>query len=233
MKVLYSTTAFREHYVSRVPDAWDTAKAAAKGGAAATSVIGVSSLAAGTVVAQTSLWSTFAGWPLIGAFAAGKATAAGLAAGIAVAGSAVVLPIALATGGVIAYNAYQNRKAHSLQRQSGISTIANAFARFACLPMMALALTVCRANPANVEPVRNFILRELGAWGYAEAYIRARFEEAMKYSPAEIDERYAWLMNQLEAGSTDEIGATPAELPPAVVRAFAEEFKRNLSNCIG
>ena len=233
MRVLNSTIAFRDHYASRVHNIWDITKSVAKGGIAASGVAGVSSLAAGTVAAQTSAWSAFAGWPLIGTFAAGKATAAGVAGGLAAAGSAAVIIPALAIGGVIAYGAYRKRKAHSLQRESGVSNLANAFARVACLPMMALAASVCHANPANVEPVRDFVLRELGSWGYAEEYVRNGFEEAMKYTSAEINGRYEWAINQLESGSTEGIGATPQELPAKAVREFAEDFEHKMKGCIG
>ena len=231
--VLTSTTAFQNHYATRVPNVWDFAKSAAKGGIAASGMTGVSSLAVGTFVAQTSAWSTFAGWPLIGSFAAGKATAAGVAAGLAAAGSAAVIVPALAVGGGVAYVAYKKRKAHSLQCESRMSDLADAFARVASLPMMALAISMCHANPANVEPVGNFVLRELGAWGYAEEYIRDGFAEAMKYTPAEINGHYNWAMNQLEAGTTEGIGATPKELPARAVRDFAEEFKRKMELCVG
>ena len=233
MKVLNSAKAFREHYATRAPSVFSGAKALAAGGALATSVTGASAFAAGTAAAQASAWSSFVGWPLIGTIAAEKATAAGVAAGLAAAGSAAVLVPAVLLGGGAAYVIYRNRKKTTLQKTSGMERLADAFARVACLPMMACAVSVCAANPANVEAVRNYVQKEMGAWGYAESYVRAGFNEALRHSPDEINGQYDWAMRQLASGSTEGIGATLQELPLNAVKDFAEEFRKKFVGCIG
>lgn len=233
MKVLNSANAFREHYATRAPSVFCGAKALAAGGALATSVTGASAFAAGTAAAQASAWSTFVGWPLIGTIAAEKATAAGVAAGLAAAGSAAVLVPAVLLGGGAAYVIYRNRKKKSLQKTSGMEGLADAFARVACLPMLACAVSVCAANPANVDAVRNYVQKEMGAWGYAESYVRAGFDEALRYSPVEINGQYDWALRQLASGSTEGIGASPQELPLDAVRDFAEGFRKKFASCIG
>lgn len=233
MKVLNSAKAFREHYATRAPSVFSSAKALAAGGALASSVTGASAFAAGTAAAQASAWSTFVGWPLIGTIAAEKATAAGVAAGLAAAGSAAVLVPAVLLGCGAAYVVYHNRRKTSLQKTSGIEGLADAFAHVACLPMMARAVSVCAANPANVDAVRNYVQKEMGAWGYAESYVRAGFEEALRHSPDEINGQYDWAMRQLASGSTEGIGATPQELPHNAVRDFAEDFRKGFATCIG
>ena len=233
MKVLNSAKAFREHYATLAPNVFAGAKALAAGGALATSVTGASAFAAGTAAAQASAWSTFVGWPLIGTIAAEKATAAGVAAGLAAAGSAAVLVPAVLLGGGAAYVIYRNRKKKSLQKTSGMERLADAFARVACLPMLACAVSVCAANPANVDAVRNYVQKEMGAWGYAESYVRAGFDEALRHSPEEINGQYDWAMRQLASGSTEGIGATPQELPLDAVKDFAEDFRKKFAGCIG
>lgn len=233
MKVLNSAKAFREHYATRAPSVFSGAKALAAGGALATSVTGASAFAAGTAAAQASAWSTLVGWPLIGTIAAGKATAAGVAAGLAAAGSAAVLVPAVLLGGGAAYVIYRNRKKTTLQKTSGMERLADAFARVACLPMMACAVSVCAANPASVEAVRNYVQKEMGAWGYAESYVRAGFNEALRHSPDEINGQYDWAMRQLASGSTEGIGATLQELPLNAVKDFAEGFRKKFVGCIG
>ena len=111
--------------------------------------------------------------------------------------------------------------------------LADAFARVACLPMMACAVSVCAANPANVDAVRNYVQKEMGAWGYAESYVRARFNEALRHSPDEINGQYDWAMRQLASGSTEGIGATLQELPLNAVKDFAEGFRKKFVGCIG
>ena len=233
MKVLNSSKAFSEHYATRVGNFSDWAKATAAGGVMASGMVGTTAVTTGVVAAQTSMWSAFAGWPLVGAFAAEKATEAGIAAGLAVAGSATLIVPALLVGGGVAYLAYRNRKRKPCQKGSTVGDVANAFARVAWLPMMALAVSVCNANPANVEPVRNYILKEMGAWGYAESYIQAGFDEAMKHKPDEINGYYDCAMRQLASGSTEGIGATPEELHYKAVREFADQFKSDFEFCIG
>ena len=233
MKVLSSSKAFREHYSKKAGNVFEKAKAAAAGSALAGCVTGTSALAIGTTAAQASIWSTFAGWPLIGGIAAGKATAAGVAAGLAAAGSAAVLVPAAVAGGGLAYVVYRNRKKTTLHKASGVENLAHAFARVACLPMMALAVSTCKANPGCTDAVRDYVTRELGAWGYTESYVRAGFEEALRHSPDEINGQYDWAMRQLASGSTEGIGATPQELPHDAVKDFAEEFRRKFAGCIG
>ena len=84
-----------------------------------------------------------------------------------------------------------------------------------------------------VDAVRNYVQKEMGAWGYAESYVRAGFDEALRYSPDEINGQYDWAMRQLASGSTEGIGATPQELPLDAVRDFAEGFRKKFASCIG
>lgn len=233
MEVLNSSKAFREHYTQLAGDVFDAVEAAGKGGAVAGGVVGTAAAAVGTAAAHASVWSTFASWPVIGSFAAGKATAAGVAAATAVAGSAVVVVPAVLIGGGVAYALYQKRQKKAIQKGTDANELANAFARIACLPMLALAVSICQTNPANVEGVRGYLNRELGAWGYSEQYIQAGFDEALRHSPEAINGHYEWAMRQLESGTTEGIGATPRELPRDAVRNFAEEFRRNFEFCIG
>ena len=99
--------------------------------------------------------------------------------------------------------------------------------------MMACAVSICNASPANVESVRNYILKEMGAWGYAESYVRALFDETMNKTAAELNGYYDWAMRQLASGTTEGIGATPEELPYEAVREFADKFKSDFEFCIG
>lgn len=233
MRILNSKKAFLAHYAKRVPNVYDMLGAVGKGSIVAGGAASASAFAVGTTVAHASLWSTFAGWPLIGTFAAGKATAAGIAAGLAAVGSpAVVVPAAVIGGGV-AYACYRRRGKRTLRKTSGIEELADAFARVACLPMLALAVQLCTANPANIEPVREYLQKELCGWGYSEAYVRDGFDEALRHSAPELYGHYGWAMRQLGAGSTEGIGATPEELPVDAVRDFAEEFHKDLKFCIG
>ena len=224
MNVLSSSKSFCDHYAAYSADIASALKSAAAGSV----VTGTSLAVAGTAAANASIWSLGAGLPWVGGLCAGKAAAVGVAAAM---GAGVLLP-ALAVGGCVAYFFYGSRGKRPLQKTSGISDIAHAFARVACLPMMACAVSVCNANPANREPVLAYIQKEMGAWGYAESYVRAGFEEAMKYSPEAINGQYEWAMRQLASGSTEGIGATPSELPVDVVRGFAEDFKRKFEACI-
>lgn len=233
MKVLNSTRAFSEHYAMRGGNFADWAKATAAGGVMASGIVSTTAVTTGVAAAQTSMWSAFAGWPLVGAFAAEKATEVGVAAGLVVAGSATLIVPALLVGGGVAYLAYRNRKRKPCQKGSNVVEVANAFAHVAWLPMMAIAVSICNANLANVEPVRNYILKEMGAWGYAEPYVQAGFDEAMKHTPDEINGYYDWAMRQLACGSTEGIGAMPEELPHKAVREFADKFKSDFEFCIG
>ena len=233
MKVLNSAKAFNEHYATRAENFSERAKATATGGLVASSMVGTTAVTTGVVAAQTSAWSEFAGWPVVGAFAAGKAAGAGVAAGLAAAGSATLIVPALLVGGGVAYLAYRNRKRKPCQRGSNVAEVANAFAHVAFLPMMACAVSVCNANPANVESVRNYVLKEMGAWGYAESYVRAWFDETMKHTADELNGYYDWAMRQLASGTTEGIGATPEELPYEAVQEFADEFKSDFELCIG
>ena len=233
MKVLNSAKAFSEHYATRAGDFSEGAKATAVGGFMASGMVGTAAVTTGVVAAQTSVWSAVAGWPVIGAFAAGKAAEVGVAAGLAAAGSATLIVPALLVGGGVAYLAYRNRKRKPCQRGSNVAEVANAFAHVACLPMMARAVSVCNANPANVESVKNYVLKEMGAWGYAESYVQTWFDEAMKHTADELNVHYDWAMRQLASGTTEGIGATPEELPHEAVREFAEKFKSDFESCIG
>ena len=233
MKVLNSAKAFSEHYATRVGDFSKLAKATAAGGFMASGMVGTTAVTTGVVAANTSVWSAFAGWPVIGAFAAEKAAEAGVAAGLAAAGCATLIVPTLLVGGGVAYLVYRNRKKKTCQRGSNVAEVANAFAQVAFLPMMARAVSICNANPANVESVRNYVLKEMGAWGYAESYVRAWFDESMKYTADELNGHYEWAMGQLASGTTEGIGATPEELPYQTVREFADKFKSDFEFCIG
>ena len=225
MEVLSSPNAFREKYATRVPNVFSVAKSVAAGGA----VTGTTLAAAGTAAAHASIWSLGSSLPWVGSFCAGKAAAVGISAAL---GASVLLP-ALAIGGCAAYYVYRQRDKQSLQKMSGISAVAHAFARVACLPMIALAVSVCRTNPANRGAVCDYLVNDLGAWGYTEAYVRTGFEEALQYSPEAINGRYEWAIQQLASGSTEGIGATPQELPIDAVKEFAEDFRKKFEACIG
>ncbi len=225
MKVLSSPDAFREKYATRAPNVFSVAKSVAAGGA----VTGTTLAAAGTVAANASVWSLGSSLPWVGSFCAGKAAVAGVTAAM---GAGVLLP-ALAVGGLAAYYVYRKREKCSLQKASGVSDVAHAFARVACLPMIALAVSVCHAHPANKGAVSDYIVNELGSWGYAEAYVRAGFKEAMQYTPEAIVGQYEWAMRQLASGSTEGIGVTPQELPIDAVKEFAEDFRKKFEACIG
>ena len=97
MRVLNSAKAFSEHYATRAGNFSEWAKATAAGGFMASGMVGTTAVTTGVVAAQTSVWSAFAGWPVIGTFAAGKAAGAGVAAGLAAAGSATLIVPALVT----------------------------------------------------------------------------------------------------------------------------------------
>jgi len=233
MKVLNSSTAFREHYARRANDVLEGAKAIGAGGLAAGGVTASSALAVGHAAAGASLWSLGSGLPLVGSILAGKATAVGIAAGTAAVGSAAVILPALLIGGGVAYAVYRNRKKAPIQKASAVEEVANAFARVACLPMLALAVSFCRANPASADAVEGYLQRELGAWGYAESYIRDGFAEAMRHSPEELNDGYEWMIGQLKSGSTAVFGVAPAELPVDAVRGFAEDFKKAFEANLG
>jgi len=231
MKVLNNSDKFRERYAKRTLNVRGLAKMFGGGGAVGSTVAGASAFAVGHAAAGASLWSLGTSLPWVGAFCAGKATAVGIAAGTAALGSAAVLGPALLVGGGVAYAIYRTNRA-TLHKGSSASELANAFARVACLPMMALAVSICQADPASTEAVRDYVIKELGDWGYAEAYVRDGFEEAMRHSPEDLDGHYEWSIRQLESGSTEGIGATPVELPVKAVRGFADEFRNNLEKCI-
>ena len=75
--------------------------------------------------------------------------------------------------------------------------VARAFASVAFLPMLALAVVECRKNSANLEPVRDYVLKEMGAWGYSESYVRSEFDEAMKCNLEELNSRFDDAISQL------------------------------------
>ena len=229
MKVLNSATTFREKYATRGDDAIELAMAGIKGGVTASGFVGTAAVAAGTAAAHASLWSSLAGWPLIGGLAASKATAVGVAAAMA-GGAAAVIP-AVVVGGGIAYAVYRRRKKKTLHKGSSVEELAKAFADVSWLPTLARAVSACRDKLASANDIQNFLLREMGAWGYSEAYIIRRFSEALKSVPAELEKQYERAIRRLASGSTEGIGATPAELPVETVREFADEFRRHLDLC--
>lgn len=232
-KVLENSDMFREKYAKRAFDAVRLMKATAGGGAMASSVAGASAFAVGHAAAGASVWSLGTGLPWIGAFCAGKATAVGIAAGTAALSSMAVVGPALLVGGGVAYAIYRNRRKKTLHKGSGVSELAHAFARVAYLPMLALAIGVCQADPASTELVRDKVLKEMGSWGYSRSYAREMFDANLQGSPDEINSLYEQYVGQLKSGSTEGIGATPAELPANVVCGFAEEFRRGIEACIG
>lgn len=232
-EILNSKKLFLQRYASRVPNIFDVVKTVAGGSAVAGGVVGSAAYAASVAATQASGWSLVSSWPVIGGFAAGKAAAAGTAAAIATASSVAVIAPAVLLGGGAAYMIYKKRKKATLRRDSEVEVLANAFARVACLPMMALAVSVCKGDPRNAEPVRTYLLKELGAWGYAESYVKAGFDEAMRYSADELNSQYEWAMGQLKSGTTEGIGATPEELPYKAIRGFADDFRKGFEFCIG
>ncbi len=229
MNVLVSSKAFKEKYAKSVLCIGDLAK----GGAVTSCVAGASATAVGVAATQASVvWTLGSSLPLIGSWCAGQATMAGLAAGTAALGSAVVLGPALLVGGGVVYLLYQNGKKRSIHEGTPIESLAHTFASVAFLPMLALAVSVCKSNPANLEGVSEYLHKVIGAWGYSESYVRNLFDNAMLQSPEELGRRYDQAMRLLESGSTDGIGATPRELPYEEVRKFAEEFRNGFEACM-
>lgn len=196
------------------------------------SIVGVSALAVGHAAASASLWSLGAGLPWVGAICASKATAAGIIAATAAIGNAAIVGPALLVGSGVAYAIYRNRCKKTLHKGSGVNELAHAFARVAFLPMLAFAVGVCQADPACKDAVCDKVLKEMGAWGYAEAYAREWFEKSLQNSPKDISALYERYIGQLKSGSTEGIGATPAELPVDVVCGFADEFRVKLEECV-
>ena len=233
MNVLNSEDAFLEHYSTHVPGIFSLLSSVGAGGAVGGGIVSAAAATAGTAAAQASMWSMFTWLPLVGTIAAGKAAAVGAAATVAAATSATVLVPAILLGGGAAYAIYRLTSKKSLQEGTGIEELANAFARVACLPMMALAVSVCKGAPGNTESVRAYLLKELGAWGYAESYVNAGFDEAIRYSADELNSQYEWAMGQLKSGTTEGIGATPEELPYKAVKSFADDFRKGFESCIG
>ena len=230
MKILNSATSFRKRYATQCTSLLEGAKAVGGGTVAAGGMVAASALAVGSTAAHASAWSWVASWPLIGSLAAGKATSVGIAASLAAVGSVAVVVPALVVGGGVAYVVYRNRSKKTIHGASRVEDLAHAFARVAWLPMLALAVTVCQANPANRDEVENYMLREMGAWGYAESYVRDTFAKAMKSSPGELRARYGRAMGRLASGSTKDLGVSSSELPADVVRGFAEDFRRSFES---
>jgi len=234
MKVLNSSKLFREHYATRAVNVFGIATALGAGSALSSGVVGTSAAVASTAAVNASAWSAFASWPLVGGLCAGKAAAVGAAAATAAATSAAVLvPAGLILGAGVACAFYFGRGRKTIQKGSRIDDLADAFAHVAFLPMLSRAVAFCKAHPSNTESVRNYFLKKMAEWGYAESYARAGFDEAMRHSAAEIDGQYKWAMRRLKAGTTEGIGATPAELPLDAVRGFADEFKKDFESCKG
>jgi len=234
MRVLNSSEAFLKHYAASGVSPCRLMGAAGGGVVTGGGFIAGAGWLAGTAAANASAWSALASWPLIGSFAAGKAAAIGITAGVAAASSAAVLVPAAVIGGGVAYAVYRMRGKRSLQKGSRVEELANAFAHVAFLPTMALAVTVCKANPANTMSVRDYILKKAATWGYAESYIRANFDETLeRFSAKDLNGQYKWAMAQLESGSAQGIGATVAELPPKAIKRFADAFKNDFESCIG
>jgi hypothetical protein len=233
MRVLNSSEVLKAKYVARVGSVADAMRAVSAGGAVASGVTGASAIAAGAAAAKASVWSIGVGLPLIGELCAGEAVMVGTTAGVAALGSATVVLPAIAIGGAVAYVCYRNRKKRSLHKGSRIEDVARAFAGVAFLPMLALAVAACRKNSANLEPVRDYVLKEMGAWGYSESYVRSEFDKAMKCTPEELNSRFDDAICQLESGSTEGIGATPAELPADVIRGFADKFSKDFGSNLG
>ncbi len=228
MNVLASSKTFKEKYSKR---AFGLGGVAA-GLVTASGIAGTAATAASVAATQASAWTICASWPLIGSFCAGKAAAVGFAAGTAALGSAAVLAPAMIAGGGVAYVIYRNKKKRSLHKCTGIESLAHAFASVALLPMLGLAVSVCKSNPINTKEVTKYLIKELGAWGYSEAYVRNVFDNAMRLTPEEINRRYDQSMHLLASGSTEGIGTTPKELPYKEVRKFAEDFRKGFEACM-
>ncbi len=227
MKILTSSKAFKEKYTKHVL----RVGAVAAGVATTSCVAGTAATAVGFAATQASAWTLGSSLPLIGSWCAGHATMAGIAAGTSALGSVVVLGPALLVGGVACW-IYRNSQKQSLQKGSPVEGLAHAFASVAFLPMLALAVSVCRNNPSNLSAVSEYIHNAMGAWGYSEPYVRDVFDNAMRQSPEELGSRYNEAMCRLASGSTDGIGATPQELPYEEVQKFAEDFRNEFESCL-
>lgn len=224
MKILNSTESFKAHYAAQQETPLECVEALGKGMGVSGTLGGTYLLATGTAAANASLWSLGSGLPLVGGFCAGKATAAGLAAALGVAGGAAFLVPVLAGGAAVAYWAYRNRETEPLQGGSPVSAVARAFAQIAWLPLLAAAASRCAACPWQREGIRDWIQKTLCAWGYSEAYVRDVFDRAMASTPARLRADYARAMSRLRAGETAPFGVKPGELPHAVVGGFAAGF---------
>ncbi len=228
MKVLRSTKAFCEKYSKN--SFKDIIVAGGSGGVVTTVVIWtMSSVAANTAAAMTP-WAFATGWPLVGGLAASKVAAVSAAAASAAVGTAI-LP-AIAVGGVVTCALWARRKKRGIGKMSPAEVLADAFARIAWLPTFAQASELCARSPQSREAILRYVQKTMGDWGYSEAYVQYRFDEALSESRDALDTRYDVYMGKLNAGKIDELGVSPQELPPAAVRRFADEFRSGFQSCI-
>lgn len=82
------------------------------------------------------------------------------------------------------------------------------------------------------EAVLRYVQKTMGDWGYSEAYVQSRFDEAMAESCDAFVARYDACMGKLKAGETDEFDVSPEELPAVAVGKFAAEFRDGFQSCI-
>lgn len=230
MKVLRSTDAFRKMYVKLSIGPADLVKAGGRGVATMTGIVGVPSLVAAKVAAAMTGWSYLTWVPFFGGFAAAKVAAVSFAMASVVAG-AFSLPAVLA-GGSVTYVMLKKRKKRTLQKESSISALADAFAHVAWLPMFASASEFCARSPQSRKAVLRYVQKTLGDWGYSEAYVQSQFDEAMSESRAALAARYAAYMGKLKAGKFDEFDVSLKELPSAEVERFALEFRDGFRSCM-
>lgn len=228
MQVLRSTKAFCEKYSKK--SFKDFVVAGGAGGAVTTVFVGTVSSAAASAAAAATPWAVATGWPLIGGLAASKVAAVSAAAASAAVGTAI-LP-AVVVGGVVTCVMLKKRKKRAIQKESGVSDLADAFAHIAWLPMLARASEFCARCPRSREPILRYVQKTMGDWGYSEAYVRNQFDEALSESRDALDTRYDVYMGKLNAGKIDELGVSPQELPPTVVKQFADEFRNGFQSCI-
>ena len=231
MQVLRSTETFRKQYVRRIPGLLDILKAGGTGTVTTWGIVSGASVLAAKAAAAATVWSSATGWPLIGGLATAKVAAVSAAAASAAA-STVLLPAVLVGGGVT-YVMIEKRKKRAIQKGSSVSDLADAFAHVAWLPMLAQASELCVRSPQSREAMLRYVQKTMGDWGYSEAYVQSRFDEAMSESRDALVARYDTYMGKLKAGETDEFDVSPKELPSAAVGKFAAEFRDGFQACIG
>lgn len=230
MAVLCSTRAFSDKYARTAVDFLGGVKMfiggiATSGGAVATAV-GTTTV----VTTTTSVFAPFTTWPFIGAFAAGKVAAAGAAA--AAAATSIALLPALALGAGASYLIYRGLKKKSLHKGSNIEDLADDVAHIAWLPMLSRASELCRENQTQKAATLAHVQNVMRDWGYAEAYTKRLFEDALESSASELDERFCSKMKALKDKQEGGFKVSLRELPRGFMQKLSEDFKSQFESCI-